>query len=335
MKCKYIVTMIIVLLLAGCSSENSEKVLYTGTIESDAVNLSAELSGKIIDVFVEDGQKIGKGAKVIEIDTTDLEIKLKKAKAALKSSEANLEDIIQGARGEEIKNARANVKNIETQLEGAKKNYEYRLQNYNDLNELFKDSAASEQQIKDAKALVDIEETKVKSLEKQLEGSRASLDLLLSGATKNKVKMAEAEVEMSKAEIESLENQIAKCNVTSPIDGTIETVDYEVGELIPAGGNIVKIVDLENLWIKIYVPEKELHKVSINQEVKLWADNSSDKAIKGKVVYIASEAEFTPKNVESKENKEEMVFEVKIEILDKNSSLKPGMLLDADIEGDM
>jgi len=335
MKYKYLIIMLIALLLAGCSSESNEKPLYTGTIEADTVSLSTELSGKIINTFVEDGQKVAKGDKVIEIDTTDLEIKLKKAKAALKSSEANLEDILQGARGEEIKNARAQMKNIETQLEGAKKNYEYRLQNYNDMNELYENSAASEQQIKDAKSLLDIEETKVKGLEKQLEASRASLDLLLSGATKNKIKMAEAEVEISRAEIEALENEISKGNITAPIDGTIEAVNYETGEFVPAGGNIVKIVDLEDLWVKIYVPEKELHKVSINQNVNLWTDHSNNKVVRGKVVYIASEAEFTPKNVESKENKEEMVFEVKIKILDRNSSLKPGMLLDADLEGDI
>lgn len=333
MKHKYFAVLIIVLLLGGCRLESGDDSIYTGTIEADDVSIGTELGGRILNILVDDGEKIAKGTEIVEIDTTDFKIKLKKARAALKASEAKLDEIIEGAREEEIKNATANIKNIEIQLVGAKKNYDYRLENYNNLKELFQNSVVSQQKIEDAKALVDSEETKVKSLEKQLEAANSKLDLLLSGARKQKIEMVKAEVDIAKAEIELLENQISKGCVKAPIDGTIESIYYNIGESVALGGNIAKIIDLENLWVKIYVPEKELHKVLLNQEKNLLLD-STDGVIKGKVIYISSEAEFTPKNVESKENKEETVFEVKIKILDKNSLLKPGMFIDVDLEAD-
>lgn len=333
MKYKFIIIFVFSLLLVSCSLEANEESIYTGTIESNNVNLSTELGGKIVNIIVKDGEKIEKGDKIAEIDTTDLKIKLKKARSVLKAAEAKLEEIIEGARGEEIKSARANMKNIEMQLEGAKKNYEYRLKNFNDMNELFKNSAASQQQIEDAKALLDSDEAKVKSLERQLEASKAKLDLLMNGATKQKIKIIEAEVEIAKAEIELLEEQISKGEILAPISGIIEKTYYDIGEIIQIGGNIGRIIDTEDLWVKIYVPEKELHKIDLNQEIDLSVDYNNE-IIRGRVIYFSPEAEFTPKNVESKENKEEMVFEIKIKILDPKVSLKPGMLIDVELEGD-
>lgn len=332
-KYKYIIIFVFSLLLVGCSLETNEKSIYTGTIEVNDVSLSAEIGGKIVDIMVKDGEKIAKGDKIAGIDTTDLKIKLKKARSALKAAEAKLEEIIEGARGEEIKSARANMNNIEMQLEGAKKNYEYRLKNFNNMNELFENSAASEQQMEDAKALLDSEEAKVKSLERQLQSSKAKLDMLMSGATKQKIKIIEAEVEIAKAEIELLEEQISKGEILAPISGIIEKTYYNIGEIIQIGGNLGRIIDTEDLWVKIYVPEQELHKIDLNQEINLSVDYNNE-IIKGRVIYISPEAEFTPKNVESKENKEEMVFEVKVKILDPKVSLKPGMLVDVELEGD-
>ncbi len=328
----YSLIVIVAFLVGGCSLEEDSSLIYTGTVEADGISLSTEIGGKINNVFIEEGQPVVKGTKIAEIDIIDFKIKLKKAKAALSATQEKLKELIDGARGEEIENARANMKNIEMQLEGAVKNLEYREQSYNDIAQLFDNSAASKQQVNDAKALVDKEETIVKSLEKQLVAARASLDLLLSGATKQKIKIAEAEVDMNKAEVELLENQILKGDIICPIDGVVESTYRHVGEFVSVGGNITRIISLKNLWVKIYIPQKELHRVSINQLLNLSTDFMDNESLKGKVTYISPEAEFTPKNVESKENKEEMVFEVKIEILDDNSILKPGMLVDVNLE---
>ncbi len=249
-------------------------------------------------------------------------------------SESKLQEALAGARNEEIRNLKSDLDKIDVQLEGASRSYDYRLNNYEKILKLFESAAASQQQVDDAKILLDAEGTNINSLEKQYESLRAQLDLLLAGVTEQKIKMLEAEVGMAETEIDIINNQIEKGAVNAPVKGIVQSINYNVGELIPAGGTFGNIIDLDNLWVKIYIPAKELHMINLGDELKVSLESLSDEEILGKVVFISSEAEFTPKNVESKENKEEMVFEVKIGIVDNISKLKPGMLVDIMVEGE-
>ncbi len=324
------------ILLAGCSfGDKNDKEVFTGKVEGNKVNASSEISGKIIEINIEEGKSIKAGDKIAVIDTRDLSLRLKKAERALELSEAKLQDAINGARNEEIKAQQSNLKSIEAQIEGSRKNYNHRLKNYEKTLNLYENSAVSEQQLDDAKALLDNEATNINSLEKQYDGVKAQLDLLIAGATDQKIKMIESEVEIARSEVDIINNQIEKGKVISSIDGTIQNMNYSVGELITTGGSIATIIEDNNLWVKIYIPEKQLHKISINDELNLRLDFMKDEKIVGKVIYISSEAEFTPKNVESKESKTETVFEVKVKIVDSIDRLKPGMLVDVVLKGDM
>lgn len=255
--------------------------------------------------------------------------------AGLKAAEANLEELINGTRSEDIKRAKANLENINALLEGSRKDYEYRIQNLDDIEQLYEEGGVSEKQLEEARLAADAASANLQSLEKQYEATGAQLDLLLNGPTGQKITMAEAEVERIKAQIELLKYQISKGKIISPVDGVVQNTFFEQGELIPVGGNVVTIIDMDDLWVNIYVSEKQLHRLSLGGQVELLADFSKEEKITGKVVYISSEAEFTPNNVESKESKEEMVFAVKVKIEDKSLPFKPGMLVDVKLDGDM
>jgi HlyD family secretion protein len=123
---------------------------------------------------------------------------------------------------------------------------------------------------------------------------------------------------------------VKKGVITSPISGTIIDTYFNAGEIIIPGSNIAEISDLSNLWIKIYVPEKYLYKVSLNKDVAINV-SSINKKINGKVVYISPNGEFTPKNTTTESSKEDIVYEVKIQIKDNVKELKPGMLADVTI----
>ncbi|RKD31235.1 HlyD family secretion protein [Thermohalobacter berrensis] len=322
-----------ILILSGCTNTENKKLVYTGFVEAEEINIPSEIGGVIKRVLVKEGQNIEKGTTIAEIDTTSLEIQLKQLKAQLKSAKAQLEELKEGTRSEEIDLARTNLENAKVVLDGAKKNYEYRLERLEKIEKMYKENGASEQQVKDAKALVDEAYTKMKSAEKNYYSAKSRLDLLLKGPRGQKIKAAEGKVEGIIAQIELLEYQISKGKIKSPINGTVENINFNKGELIPKGGNIASVIDLDNLWVKVYIPEKYLHRVSLGDELNLYSNHLKDEEIKGKIIYISNEAEFTPKNVESKENKEEMVFEVKVEINDKKRVLKPGMLVDVRLDG--
>lgn len=332
---KIILIILVTLFLVGCSFEDNDENTFTGTIEGNRVSVSSEISGKIVEINYQEGNKILEGDNIAVIDTEDLALKLNKAEKALELSKAKLQEAINGARNEEIRSLKANLNKIEVQLEGAKRNYEHRADNYNKMLKLHENSAVSKQELDDAEVLLDNELTKINSLEKEYEGMKAKLDLLIVGATDQKIKMLEAEVEMGKVEIEMIQKQIEKGRVASPINGTVQSINFNKGELITTGGELAAIIEDNNLWVKIYIPEKDLHKISLDDKLSLMVDFIESENIVGQVIYISSEGEFTPKNIESKENKKEMVFEVKIKIVDGIEQLKPGMLVDVMLEGDV
>ncbi|SHK28783.1 HlyD family secretion protein [Tepidibacter formicigenes] len=329
----FLLVSLIVLFLTGCMKE-SKDLTYTGTIEADEIDISSEVSGTLQKLFIEEGKEIKKGEKIAKIDTTSLNLKLKEAKARLNSANAQLKDISNGTRIEEVKKAKASLESIEALLEGAKSKYDYLSKNYDDLKNLYENDAVSEKKLEEAKTLVDQSLSNFKNLQKQYDQGKVNLDFLLKGPTGEKIKIAQSEVERVNASIELLQYQISKGEIYSPIDGVVQNINYNENEFIQNGANIANILDLNNKWIKIYIPEKELHRISLNQELNINVDYLENEKIKGKVVYISPKAEFTPKNVESKENKEEMVFEVKIKIIKDSDLLKPGMFADVKLEGD-
>jgi HlyD family secretion protein len=334
-KIVFAIVMTAVMLVVGWTmGKGSQAPVYTGSVEADQIDVSSETSGVIVRIYAEEGRKAKEGDLLVKIDTKSLELQLQQAEAGLELAKANLDDVENGIRDEEIKRARANVENISALVEGARKNYEYRLETYEDMKKLFENSGISQKELEEARTQVDTAYANLLSLQKQYDAAGAQLDLLLNGPTGQKVKMAQAEVDRARAQVELLKYQISRGQVTAPCEGIVQNIYYKEGELIPVGGNILTLTDFSRLWVKIYVPSKELYRFSLGQQLNLSADFDRGKKFKGRIVYISPEAEFTPKNVESKENKQEMVFAIKVEIVDHEGLLKPGMLVDVVPEGE-
>jgi len=134
-------------------------------------------------------------------------------------------------------------------------------------------------------------------------------------------------------EIENLENTIKKGRKESPVSGLVQTINYNVGEYMIPGKTIVSVINLEGLTIDVYVREKNLYEVTVGDDVIITEGFLEGKDVSGKIVAISSNAEFTPKNVESKESKQEMVFKTTIEVIRGREYLKPGMFVDVEIVG--
>lgn len=331
-KLKILIILLIGFSIVGCSKDTS--LVYTGTLEATEVDLNSEVSATVKNVFVDEGSSVKKGDKIFQIDDTSLLIKLNQAKAQLNVAKADFDEVSNGSRSEEIKKSQANLESIDALLGGAKSEYEYVLDNYNDLKSLYEQDAVSKKELDGAKTSMDKAYSNFQNVQKQHESAKSSLDLVLSGSTNERIKKAKAQVDTMKANVDLANYQLAKSTIYSPINGVVQNINYDEGELVLNGANVANIINLTDRWVKIYIPQKQLNKVSLNQEVNIKADYLKDKKLTGKIVYISSEAEFTPKNVESKESKEEMVFELKVKIEDDSNLLKPGMLVDVELEGD-
>jgi len=176
----------------------------------------------------------------------------------------------------------------------------------------------------------------VSQYEEQAKEAKAALDIAklkydqIKNGPKEQADIASLNVEQAQAAYDLSNLMVKKGTITSPLSGTITDIYSNVGEIETPGGNIAEVSDLNNLWIKIYVPEKYLYKVSLNKDVTVNV-KSIKKNIGGKVVYISPNGEFTPKNTTTESSKEDIVYEVKIQIKDHIKELKPGMLADVTI----
>lgn len=179
-------------------------------------------------------------------------------------------------------------------------------------------------------------EAQVNLAEAQYEVARAGVDVaqaqvdgLQLGATSEQIAAAEAQVEIAGASLEALEVQLEKLTLEAPISGLVLARPVHVGEVALPGAPLMSLADLDRLTLTIYVPEDELGKVQIGQPVSVTVDAYPERTFGGKVVFVASEAEFTPKNVQTREERVNMVFAVKIELENPDHALKPGMPADA------
>ena len=175
-------------------------------------------------------------------------------------------------------------------------------------------------------------EESLKLSEAAVELARAKLEALKKGARAEDIEAAEAEVERAKASLEALRSKRENFFLHAPISGWVTTQAFEVGEIVPPNVPILKIADLTELTLTIYVPEPELGKVRLGQKVKVTVDALPGETFEGEIVYISPRAEFTPKSVQTKEERVNLVFRVKVRLPNPEGRLKAGMPAEAHLQ---
>jgi len=213
--------------------------------------------------------------------------------------------------------AKATLEQAKSGLVGAEKSM-------HNMEELYEDRTAQKQQVDNA-------ETQVKVAKTNLEAARARLDLLLEGTRAEDIAALKAMVKQAEAAVELIKIQLNKTRIYAPVAGTIMTKNVEAGENVVLGTSIVTLGDIQNIWLKVYIPETQIGLVKLGQKVSVKVDSFPDKTFNGSVKEIASNAEFTPKNVQTAEERVNQVFAVKVLLANRDNLLKPGMPADAEI----
>jgi HlyD family secretion protein len=224
-----------------------------------------------------------------------------------------LADLRSGARQQEIEGARANANIAAVNLKKASDDLER-------LKALFTSGAISQSDLEKAQAAFDI-------CTNQLKAAESTVSLLESGSRPEVIKGAETELEKAKAVLKADDVLLEDLKITSPLIGVVLTKNYEEGEYVPAGVSIATVANLDDLWIKVYVPTDDMPKVSLGQKVQ-FTISGSETVFDGVVKEIASKGEYTPKTIQTKKERANVVFAVKIGIKNKNGILKPGIPAD-------
>lgn len=290
----------------------------SGTIEATTVEVCARLNGTVAKLPVNEGSQVKKDQLVGELLRSDLLAQRERDALGVLAAEARYNDLASGFRAEEVEEAQSN-------LSLAEANREQAVIDLTRVQQLFDAGALSREKLEAAQ----LNKT---TRDKQAEVARARLRMLESGNRPGVVSGAAAELERSKAVLKTTEAMLADLTVTAPLSGTVTSKNYEVGEYVPMGASLLSISDLNNLWIKVYIPSDDLPRIKLNQPVKVAVSGSS-RNFSGRVSYIASRGEFTPKTIQTKKERANVVFGVKVKVENQNQVLKPGMPADVIFPG--
>jgi HlyD family secretion protein len=310
---------IVLCLLWSCSNNGGNILLEeSGTIETTDVVLSSQTAGKVINLSADEGTRVKQGDTLLVIDHELLDLQLKQAEASADIAKAQLSLLIKGARIEDIEQAKEVFNQAQSNLKLAETD-KTRIEN------LFNSGAATQKQLDDAVLRYDV----VKS---QFNASKENYNKVQNFARPEEITQAKANVSKSEAGINLLKKNIKDCFIISPINGIVVKRFVEAGETVSMLSSLLKVSNLSRVEVVIYVSEKTLPQIKLNQTAEIVTDGQPDKPFEGKVIFISPEAEFTPKNIQTKEERTKQVFAVKLEIDNKSEELKTGLPVDVRIK---
>ncbi|HWQ72947.1 MAG TPA: HlyD family efflux transporter periplasmic adaptor subunit [Desulfitobacteriaceae bacterium] len=305
-----------------------QSLAYSGTIEATQLPVQAEQNAKITAVLVYEGQEISAGQVIAQLDNSQALIALDTAKGQVQQAEAKLNDLLGGTRSQEVRRLQAVVDQTSAGAQVIAQNIQYEEKNLADLNQLYAAGGISKKEVDAQQNKLDNLKAQYAASQKQVEAARASLDLALAGYTQPTIEAQKTAVEIARQAVKSAELALDKLEIKSPVNGRVLYKHVEPGQVVNAGARIVTLVDAADLTVKVYVPEAKLSSVKIGGAALISVDAYPDKTFQGEVQYISDKSEFTPKNVQTKEERTSMVFAVKIRINEGKDLLKAGMPAD-------
>lgn len=301
--------------------DNAQHIVLYGNVDIRQVSLAFETAGRIKNMTVQEGDRVKKGQVLAHLNTESLSIQAQQADAQLQVQQQTLNEQAAGNRPEEIAQAKAQVGSAKAQLENADKQY----QRLAVLNNSSLGQAVSKQEVDAAKSTM-------KTAEAALRESEANLQLLLKGVRKEDREAAKAQYDSTKASLDLIKYQIAQSELRSPVDGVVRARLQEVGDMTTSSKSVYTIALTDPKWVRVYASETELGQIKMGSTATILRDSQPDQPITGKIGYISSVAEFTPKTVQTEDIRTTLVYEVRIYVNDPNDQLKMGQPVTVNID---
>jgi HlyD family secretion protein len=286
-------------------------IFVSGNIEATEVDLSFRISGQIKQFPVEEGDRVKTDQLIAELDTDTLLALKGAAQAEIAAGEAQLDELVRGSRAEEIEMARALFAGAESRLANAKSEHQRHVG-------LLKEGAVSASSF-DAKDMV------LKVAKAEVDNARERLREVETGPREERIRTAKARLERARWDLNKIELDLKHSEIKSVVDGVVLVKSNEVGEVVLPGATIATVAAVDQVWLKGYVGEQYLARLRLGQIVDVTTDTFPNKKYRGRITFISPRAEFTPKNVQTREERIKQVYRVKATIPNPDYELKIGM----------
>jgi HlyD family secretion protein len=290
-------------------------LIASGTVEATEADLGFHVSGRVLEVTASEGDAVSAGQELARLDLAELEAVHDGAAAQLSASEARLRELVRGARAEEITQAEAALASTLEREDDARRDAE-RTRN------LFQGGALSRQALERAETALGVAEAARVQAEQ-------ALALVREGPRAETIEGQRALVEQARANLARAAATLANAVIVAPFPGRVTVRHRGPGETVAPGAPVLTLLDPDDRWVRIYVREDEIGRVRIGMSAEIRSDTYPDRSYEGEVVFIGSEAEFTPRNVQTSEERIRLVYPVKVRITgDATFELKPGIPAD-------
>ena len=300
----------VVPLAAACHRGGQDGVIVaSGHVEATEVTVSTKVPGHLERRAVDEGAVVQAGQEIARIDTTDTRLSLQAARAELAAAQADLRLRVNGSRIEDIREAEAQVARSRADLSGAQEDLDR-------MEGLLATGSGTGKSRDDARTRRDVAKA-------ALDAAQEHERRLKAGSRPEEIDAARARAAAAEAQIAQLEQQLKDALITSPVAGVVTEKLAEAGELLARGTGIVVVTDLPNAWLNAYVSEPDLGRLRLGQDAEVVTDDGQSRH--GRVSFLAKVAEFTPKNVQTRDERVKLVFRIKVALDNGDGLFKPGM----------
>ena len=301
----------------------------SGYVEATEVRVSPEVGGRVLEIRVDEGDRVTAGANLARLDTSDTEITLRRIEAERAQAAAQLRLLQAGARPEDIRQAQAQAESARADLAATESEVRSAAADLTRFEALLASNSGSRKQRDDAATRHEVAAARVAAARDRVRAAAETVARLRAGARREELAAAQARVDAVDAQIAAARKTVADAQVAAPVSGIVTARLADVGEIVAARAALVVITDLDRAWANVYVDEPIVPKLSLGQPIALVTD--AGQRLEGKITFISSKAEFTPRNVQTAEERTKLVYRIKVTTDNRQGILKSGMPVEAEI----
>ena len=322
----------LVLALAGAckTPPPADRVRVSGQIEATDVQVASQVPGRLLRRAVSEGDRVEQGSVVATLDVADTELALTRVRADRAQAEAQLRLLQAGSRIEDINQAEAQVASARAEVATADADLAGAEVDVDRFERLLAANSGSRKQRDDAVARRNVAKERVQSARERVRVAQEGVARVRAGARREELDMARARIDAAAAQIATLDKAIGDATITAPATGVVTTTVAQEGELVQPRAPIVIITDLQHAWANIYVDEPIVPRLRVGDTATLFTD-AGGPGVNGTISFISARAEFTPRNVQTADDRSKLVYRLKVAIDNASGVFKVGMPVEAEI----
>lgn len=314
---------------AACRGKAAEAPRASGYVEATEVRVSAETGGRVLEMTADEGRRVTAGEILARLDTRDVEIALRRAEADRDQAAAQLGLVQAGARREDVRQAQAQADSARSEAAATEAERQAAADDLKRFDALLAANAGSRKQRDDAAARVSVATARRRAAEDRIRAAEQGVARLQAGSRREEVAAAQARLASASAQIAAIQKTLGDATVKAPVAGTITARLVDTGEMVGPRAPVAVISDLDHAWANVYVDEPLVPSLKLGQAATIITD--AGHRIPGRITYISPRAEFTPRNVQTADERSKLVYRIKVSVDNRDGILKPGMPVEADL----